>query len=106
MKPAHLRPLAKTDLSDQAWYYAQEASVPVANDFVDLALAALGALEQQPGIGSPRWNEAGTTPTLRAWRVSRFPALWLYFEREDHIDVVRLLGERQDIPAILRAGFD
>jgi toxin ParE1/3/4 len=106
VKPAHLRPLAKADLSDQAWYYAHEASALVANDFVDHALAALGVIEQQPGIGSPRWNEPGTVPTLRAWRVGRFPAIWLYFEREDHVDVVRLLGERQDIPALLRGGFD
>ena len=26
---------------------------------------------------------------------------WLYFELEDHLDVVRLLGDRQDIVAIL-----
>ena len=30
-----------------------------------------------------------------------FPLLWCYFERGDHLDVVRLLGERQDIAAIL-----
>lgn len=43
---------------------------------------------------------------LRAWRIGRFPALWLYFERPDHIDVVRLLGEREDIAAILATGLD
>ena len=26
---------------------------------------------------------------------------WLYFEAEAHLDVVRLLGDRQDIAAIL-----
>jgi hypothetical protein len=26
---------------------------------------------------------------------------WFCFERDDHVDVVRLLGERQDIAAIL-----
>jgi toxin ParE1/3/4 len=26
---------------------------------------------------------------------------WLYFEAKDHLDVVRLLGDRQDIMAIL-----
>ena len=40
-------------------------------------------------------------PDLRTWRVSTFPLLWFYFEREDHVDVVRLLGERQDIGTIL-----
>ena len=40
-------------------------------------------------------------PDLRTWRLSTFPLLWFYFEREDHVDVVRLLGERQDIGTIL-----
>jgi toxin ParE1/3/4 len=29
---------------------------------------------------------------------------WLYFEADDHLDVVRLLGDRQDIIAILTTG--
>jgi len=33
--------------------------------------------------------------------VSRFPLIWFYIERPDCIDVLRLLGERQDILAIL-----
>jgi len=28
---------------------------------------------------------------------------WLYFEANDHLDVVRLVGDRQDIIAILSA---
>ncbi len=44
-------------------------------------------------------------PGLRAWRVGRFPLPWCHFERGDHLDVVRLLGERQDIPAILGDEF-
>ncbi|MGD9831306.1 MAG: hypothetical protein AB7U92_01005 [Piscinibacter sp.] len=33
------------------------------------------------------------------------PGTSAYFERDDHLDVVRLLGERQDILAILGAEF-
>jgi len=29
---------------------------------------------------------------------------WPYFEASDHLDVVRLLGDRQDILAILKDG--
>jgi len=29
--------------------------------------------------------------------------VWFYFEREDHLDVVRLRGERQDILAIFES---
>jgi toxin ParE1/3/4 len=44
-------------------------------------------------------------PGLRAWRVAKFPLLCCYFERGDHLDVVRLLRERQDIAAILGDEF-
>lgn len=102
MKPARLRPRAKDDLSDQARYYAQQIGIAVADDFVDQALAALNTVERQPGLGSPRWSEEAAHPALRAWRVSRFSMVWFYFERGDHLDVVRLLGERQDIATLLR----
>ncbi len=44
-------------------------------------------------------------PGLRTWRVAGFPLLWCCFERADHLDVVRLPGERQDIAAILGDEF-
>jgi toxin ParE1/3/4 len=37
---------------------------------------------------------------LRCWRVADFPLQWLYFEAGDHLNAVRLLGDRQDIVAI------
>lgn len=106
MKPARLRPAAKTDLSEQAVHYATVAGAGLAGEFVDSALAALETMQQQPGIGSPRWNPPGQSPELRAWRLGRFPSAWFYFELPDHIDVVRMLGEREDIAAILAAGTD
>jgi toxin ParE1/3/4 len=42
---------------------------------------------------------------LRTWRVAKFPLLWCYFERDDHLDVVRLLGQRQDLAAFLGDEF-
>jgi len=44
-------------------------------------------------------------PALRSWRIKGFPMQWFYFEGESHLDVVRLLGDRQDI-AILLTGAD
>jgi len=57
--------------------------------------------EAYAGIGSPALGKDLGIPDLRCWRVSGFPLLWFYFERNDHVDVVRLLGERQDIATIL-----
>ena len=58
-----------------------------------------------PGIGSPTLGKLLGIPGLRTWRVAKFPLLWCYFERGDHLDMVRLLGERQDIAAILGDEF-
>ena len=63
--------------------------------------SALDRIELNPGIGSPLLGRVLDISGLRTWRVTGFPLLWLYFERVDHLDVVRLLGERQDIATIL-----
>ena len=69
----------------------------------DAALTALEPIERMPAMGSPRLGLLCEIPGLRSWRVRGFPMQWLYFEARDHLDVVRLLGDRQDIAAILAA---
>lgn len=103
MKPALLRALAKADLEQLGHYYAKVGGDSLGQRALDEALRALSTLERHPGVGSTRWAFDGESPPLRAWRLDRFPALWMYFERDDHLDVVRLLGERQDISSILAA---
>lgn len=66
---------------------------------------ALDQIELDPGSGSPTLGKLLDTPGLRTWRVAKFPLTWCYFEREGHLDVVRLLGERQEIAAILGDEF-
>lgn len=101
MKPARLRPQAEADLLEAARHYAEQGSVELAERMFDAAIAALGPIERLPGIGSPRLGQLCEIPGLRSWRVTDFPMQWLYFESEHHLDVVRLLGDRQDIVAIL-----
>ena len=67
---------------------------------------AVDQIELEPGMGSPRLGNLLSIPGLRTWQVAKLPLLWCYFEREDHLDVVRLLGERQDIAAILGEEFE
>jgi toxin ParE1/3/4 len=67
----------------------------------DAAIAALETIERMPAMGSPRLGQLCELPGLRSWRVTGFPMQWLYFEADRHLDVVRLLGDRQDIVAIL-----
>lgn len=101
MKRAHLRPRAEADLLEASKHYAARAGEALAERMFDAAIAALDRVERQPGIGSLRLGLLCDVPGLRSWRVADFPMQWLYFEREDRLDVVRLLGDRQDIIAIL-----
>ncbi|MFM8766699.1 MAG: type II toxin-antitoxin system RelE/ParE family toxin [Rubrivivax sp.] len=101
MKEARLRPLAQADLVATVQYYASEAGPQVAEHLFDSALAALQPVERMPAMGSPRLGQLCDIPGLRSWRVEGFPLQWLYFERDDHLDVIRLLGDQQDIIAIL-----
>lgn len=101
MKEARLRPLAEADLMGVVRHYASEAGLLLAERVFEAAMASLKPIERMPAIGSPRLGQLCDIPGLRAWRVEGFPMQWLYFERDDHLDVVRLLGDRQDIVAIL-----
>lgn len=101
MKRALLRPQAQADLVDATRHYATQGSIELAERMFNAAVAALEPIERMPAMGSPRLGQMCDLPGLRSWRVAGFPMQWLYFEAEGHLDVVRLLGDRQDIVAIL-----
>ena len=105
MKPAVLRPLALRDQQGEVRYYRKEGGSRVAVKLANATNAALDQIELDPGIGSPTLGKLLGIQRLRTWRVAKFPLLWCYFEREDRLDVVRLLGERQNIAAILGEEF-
>ena len=106
MKPAVLRPQALRDQQGEVRYYRREGGSRLAVKVAKATNEALDQVEIEPGIGSPRLGKLLGIPGLRTWRVGKFPLLWCYFERGDHLDVVRLLGERQDIIAILGGELD
>jgi toxin ParE1/3/4 len=103
VKPARLRPAAQQDLVDLSLWYADRGGAALAARLFDAARAALKPIQRMPGLGSPALAESVGMPGLRHWGVDGFPVRWFYLEREDHLDVLRLLGERQDIAAILAA---
>jgi toxin ParE1/3/4 len=104
LKPAALRPAAEDDLIEAARHYALEGGVDLGERMFDAALDALKPIERMPGIGSLRLGQLCDIPGLRSWQVTGFPVQWFYFEADGHLDVVRLLSDRQDIIAILTAG--
>ena len=102
MTAAWLRPRAKADLIDQTRQYRSVGGDELAKRFFDAALASLRSVERMPGIGSPQVGEMCDVPGLRSCPVKGFPIRWYYFIAEDHLDVVRLLADARDLPAILR----
>lgn len=101
MKVALLRPLAKEDRKSEVRYYREKAGHDVAARLVTQMSLSLKQIQTNPGLGSPRWGQLAEIDGLRTWRINDFPLTWLYVERADHLDVIRLLGERQDILSIL-----
>jgi toxin ParE1/3/4 len=101
VKPARLRPAAQQDLVALSLWYADKGGETLAARMFDAARAALMPIQRMPGLGSPALAESVGMPGLRHLGVDGFPVRWFYLEREDHLDVLRLLGERQDIAAIL-----
>ena len=105
MKPAVLRPQALRDQQGEVRYYRKEGGTRLALKVAKATNEGLDQIELEAGIGSPRLGKLLGIPGLRTWRVGKFALLWCYFERGDRLDVVRLLGERQDIVAILGDEF-
>jgi toxin ParE1/3/4 len=86
-------------------HYLLEAGEAVADGLVDALQKALAHLGRQPATGSSRYAHELGLPGLRAWPLTRYPYLVFYVEREDHVDVWRVLHAARDIPAWL-AGDD
>jgi toxin ParE1/3/4 len=104
--PTLLRPLAEADLVERTHYYRREGGDSLGERFFDAAIAALGAIGRMPGAGSPRVGELCGIPGLRVRRVVGFPCGWFYFVTQDHVDIVRLLADAQDLPAIFAGTAD
>jgi toxin ParE1/3/4 len=105
LKPAVVRPLALRDQQGEVRHCREQGGTRVAVKEVKATNAALDQVELDPGTGSPTLGKRLGIPGLRTWRVTRFPLPWCYFECGDRLDVVRLLGERQDLAAILGDEF-
>ena len=93
------RELANGDVEEAIEHYQTEANAKVALEFVDELEKAYGHIARHPSSGSPRYAHQLGLADLRFWRLRRYPYLIFYVEREDHIDVWRVLHEQRDIPS-------
>lgn len=96
-----LRPKANQDLDDHFAYIA-ENNLDVALQFFDCARSTIAQLARTPRIGRLYAVENARLQGLRKWAVKDFRKyLIFYFDRDDAIEVVRILYATQDIASIL-----
>ncbi|BAU76033.1 type II toxin-antitoxin system RelE/ParE family toxin [Metapseudomonas furukawaii] len=93
------RARANQDIDDAVSYYLEEGAEQAALGFVHALERAYKYISRHPELGSSRYANELDLPGLRFWTLKRYPYLILYIEREDHIDVWRVLHGMRDIPA-------
>lgn len=96
------RALAVQDVEAAAEHYRTEASEEVALGFVAALERAYSHIGRHPGSGSTRFSYELTLPGLRSGPVRDYPYIVFYVEREQNIDVWRVLHGQRDTPAWLR----
>jgi toxin ParE1/3/4 len=97
-----LRELARQDVETAVDWYREEAGEQTALRFVTALEVALGHIARYPNSGSARYSMELGMPGLRCWQLERFPYLAFYVQRDDHIDVWRVLHGHRDIPGWMR----
>lgn len=102
MKRLVPRIAAERDIDEIADHYTVEAGEDVAHAFAEALRAAYRAISERPRTGSPRFSHEYDLPGLRSRRLGRFPYLVFYIERDDHIDIWRVLHRQRDMAASLR----
>ena len=102
LKPIIPRELANRDVDDAIDHILAEGSEKAALGFVDELEQAYARIGRHPATGSPRYAHELNLPGLRSWSLKRYPHMIFYMERNDHIDVWRVLHGKRDIPAQLQ----
>jgi toxin ParE1/3/4 len=101
-KPVILRAIARGDVDTSIDHYLATARERTALDFIDALERAYRHISRYPASGSPRDAHELDLPGLRFWPLQSFPYLVFYLERDDHLDVWRVLHGQRDIPVWMR----
>lgn len=89
-------------MNEAVAHYLVEGSEQAALGFIDALERAYTHIGHHPASGSPRYAHELELTGLRVWPLARYPYLVFYIEREDHIDVWRVLHGQRYIPAWMR----
>jgi toxin ParE1/3/4 len=96
-KPVIPRVQAVRDMQDAVDFHFGEGAEKAALGFVDALERAFSHIGRHPCSGSPRYAHELDLPDLRSWPVARHPYLIFFLDREDHLDVWRVLHGQRDI---------
>ncbi|HET7837033.1 MAG TPA: type II toxin-antitoxin system RelE/ParE family toxin [Variovorax sp.] len=93
------REQAHVDVDQIVAFYLEEDARQAALRFIDALERAYAHIGRHPATGSSRYAHELNLPGVRFWPLTRHPYLVFYVERDDHIDVWRVLHGRRDVPA-------
>lgn len=102
IKPVIPRALAVRDVDEAIDFYLEEGGEDTARRFIDALEQAYLHVGRHPTSCSPRYSHELDIPALRCWPVTPFPHLVFYLDRQDHVDVWRVLHGSRDIPAWMK----
>lgn len=105
MKRVVQRSLAQRDIVRAFEHYLDEADPEVAAGFIRAMDACMSRIAQFPESGSPRHAESLDIPGLRFAPVEGFPYLAFYLVADARLDVLRVLHQHRDIPALFTENF-
>ena len=99
-KPVVPRRLAQQDI-DQALQHdvPEDGDQAATAGLIDDLERSFDLISRNPGTGATQYAHELNLPGLRTWMFKRYPYLVFYVEREDHIDIWRVLHSQLDIPA-------
>src|SRR3989344_8032697 len=103
MKRGIPRPQADRDVDAALSFYANE-NPRIARDFLHEVQRASVQISEMPGLGYPRLSFELEIENLRSYSLKIFPYVLIYFEREHHIDLVRVMHSHRDISTLLLGG--
>ena len=100
------RETAKRDLIEQFVWYAENASIEVAERFLKATDATLDRLAKAPEIGIPVLAERDELHGLRRYPVRGFEKMLLfYFPLSNGVDLVRVVHGSRDLARLFDEGF-
>ena len=101
-KPIALRRAAAHDIDAAVEHYLREGRAALATRFVAALEEAYRHIRRFPATGALRYAAELGIAGLRFWPLNKFPYLIFYVEREQEVDVLKVMHAQRDIPAWLR----